>query len=626
MTGESQRDDDNDDFLDDDFVIEDIAPKNEDLDRLFETPPGHSKAGAAAAEPDAEDVLFAEPELGYAAPTTFQGGPEFAEGAAGTWDGDALDLEAEAASNLGAPPEAMAAAEASFAKELDSLLQGDDDFALDSEQELEVIGAGAAGAGDGISEFEQSGPFVLDDGDGMWQDESADSGDELGVPLGAASGDEQVAPEPGWEPLPAARVDDLAEVGEVARAEADEPYEAADADADPVYGEAFADGAEPELVGVAAEAEGHDIYVQDEDDNEVIGARERGGRGFRVLLPLAATLTVLAAGAVVVLRPEWLGLRLQPERVQQAEITRPTVAVPVPTPAGPAPVVAVTEPPPVAPPTPPPVEPPPPAPVEPTPPTVVVSEPPPADPAPPVAVEPPSPEVPPVAVEPPAPADPALPVVTAPTPELPGWPVLPAVTASPKGADGLPQQRNRLVRVSDDLMIGEPDDLDGRTRSADGVAPGSRAFAQLQNGNFFIGNVKTADAQRITLRVDNGEVTIPRAAIARLTELGSADYEDLQKVTSGFVRLTNNNRLVGGILSGIADDHVVLEFRKNRVMLPKALVGQVVQGEGDAAIRLDTTREEDDWLRRLIERQLGSGTGAEPPTPPTPPQGSQSPR
>lgn len=58
-------------------------------------------------------------------------------------------------------------------------------------------------------------------------------------------------------------------------------------------------------------------------------------------------------------------------------------------------------------------------------------------------------------------------------------------------------------------------------------------------------------------------------------------------------------------------------------MLPKALVGKVVQGEGDAAIRLDTTREEDDWLRQLIERQLGSGTGAEPPTPP---QGSQSPR
>jgi hypothetical protein len=286
----------------------------------------------------------------------------------------------------------------------------------------------------------------------------------------------------------------------------------------------------------------------------------------------------------------------------------------------------------VTPPAPTPVDPPVPTAVDPPTPTVVVVEPPPVPPVVPAAVDPtpPAPPVmPPVAVDPTPPTDPVqpvdpvLPVVTAPTPELPGWPTPTVVAEVPRGPDGLLQQRQRLVRVNDDLMIGEPDDLGGRTRNTAGVAPGSRAFAQLQNGNFFIGNVKAADTQRITLRVDSGEVTIPTAAIARLTELGSTDYEDLQKVTSGFVRLTNNNRLVGGILSGIADDHVVLEFRKNRVMLPKALVGQVVQGEGDAAIRLDTTREEDDWLRRLIERQLGNGTGAEPPSPP---QGSQSPR
>jgi hypothetical protein len=118
-------------------------------------------------------------------------------------------------------------------------------------------------------------------------------------------------------------------------------------------------------------------------------------------------------------------------------------------------------------------------------------------------------------------------------------------------------------------------------------------------------------------------------AIARLTELGSVDYEELQRVTSGFVRLRNNNRLVGGILSNIADDHVVLEFRKNRVILPRSLVGEVVQGESESAIRIDTTSEEDDWLRRLAEREVGAGANGAAPAPvpaPAPAPGDRSPR
>lgn len=77
-------------------------------------------------------------------------------------------------------------------------------------------------------------------------------------------------------------------------------------------------------------------------------------------------------------------------------------------------------------------------------------------------------------------------------------------------------------------------------------------------------------------------MTLRNFEVARLTELGSSDYEQLQKAASGFVRLTNNNRLVGGILSRIADDHIVLEFRSNRVMLPRSAIGEVVQGESDA--------------------------------------------
>ena len=146
--------------------------------------------------------------------------------------------------------------------------------------------------------------------------------------------------------------------------------------------------------------------------------------------------------------------------------------------------------------------------------------------------------------------------------------------------------------------------------------PGSRAFAQLHNGNYFIGKVKVIGGESITLRVETGEVTLDVGEIAQLTRLGSADYDQLQKVTKGFVRLTNNNRLVGGILSQIADDHVVLEFRSNRVMLPKSLIGEIVSGDEDQSVRLGTTQEEDSWLRKIAERELGGGQGA--PVTPTP--------
>jgi hypothetical protein len=74
---------------------------------------------------------------------------------------------------------------------------------------------------------------------------------------------------------------------------------------------------------------------------------------------------------------------------------------------------------------------------------------------------------------------------------------------------------------------------------------------------------------------------------------------------------------VGGILSQIADDYVVLEFRKNRVMVPRSAIGSLVKGDDDLTVRLDTTGEEDEWLRRLAERELGTGQPMMPPSPTT---------
>lgn len=683
MSGASERNDD--DFLDDDFVIEDLAGKNDDLDQLFTAPPAKPARPAGAppaegAEADADDLLFTDHTQGLRPSEEFAGRTPFHEQSASQWTGDGLELE-----EVGVPPEPGAAAEPAdpqlvaaeerFTEELDTLLRTEEEFAVDSDSELELVDGTTAG--DGISEIEQSGPFVLDDGEGAWQEDGEDAAEPQTVGAGADDGqeapfaeaaeldgealvaqrlDDDATAEPGWEPLPSANVDQLAEVGEVARVD-EEPA--------PVAESAPAD---------LAEVEGHEIYAEEAAAPVLIGPRP-GKRGGMLRLLVAAVL-LLGASAAVVLRPEWLGLRIEPERLPQARIDRPKVeidrpapvvpkpqpgevlvqrdpkagaqgaggatdpvaVVPVPTtnpgePSAPSPnepFEATPAPGPTAVPVavpngqpatgqpvavqPAPVDAPMPLPVQPTVPDVT------PDPTPPVAVQPePSPPtgvggeplpVPPSGDPIASTGTPGLPVVVSAPSDKPegeaGWPVAKASPSVPSGT-GAP----RLVRVGDDLMLGEHVTPGARAGVVDGVMPGSRAFAQLHNGNYFIGSVKCVGADTITLKVGEGEVTLRTLEVARLTELGSSDYEQLQKAASGFVRLTNNNRLVGGILSHIADDHIVLEFRSNRVMLPRSAIGQVVQGDGDEGVRLDTTREEESWVKRLAERQLGTGQGPE---------------
>lgn len=697
MTGDSQRQDD--DFLDDDFIIEDIAGKNDDLDQLFTTPAAaKNKAGAAAPEQDADDVLFTDHTQGLNPSERFQGGPPFGEASKTQWNGDSLELdEVGVPGDVGKSPDReLEAAEERFASELGSLLkkEKDEDFALDSDGELELVGQ--APAADGISEIEQSGPFVLDDGEGNWQvdDDTAAAppavGDEAEVvavgaedgagdaavgegadadsPVGLQDAAQEAPVEPGWEPLPATSMDQLSEVGEVARVDGEGQDEAA------------APVETPATASELAAVDGHDVYAAEAPAPVLVGPRKAAGRGGSVLRALVAAALLFGTGAAVVLRPQWFGLHVEPERVQNARIERPkvdvaiappTVAAAKPTPAGkptpgtpksagndpkasdpaandpkegapkPADPVAVAPQPvtgeptakPVAPT--PPVETPPvavtePTPVQPTPKPEIPTAPEPAEPTP-VAVAPtpvgPTPTTP---TPTPTPTNPTVgeatpiastPVAVTPTPVVAPEPAAPSVAAPKGGPDAWPVAKgdepeaagaakpSRLVRVGDDLMVGDVSEGKRPAGIVDGVLPGSRAFAQLHNGNYFIGSIKCVGDQTITLRIGEGEVTLPTAEVARLTELGSTDYEALQKATAGSVRLTNNNRLVGGILSHVADDHIVLEFRSNRVMLPRSAVGEVVQGEGEAAVRLDVTREEDDWVKNLAERQLGTGAG-----------------
>lgn len=398
---------------------------------------------------------------------------------------------------------------------------------------------------------------------------------------------------------------------------------------DEAFADAAAEAAPGDFLGLAADeaqqfaadaadeaaADATEAYeaVADEAMAPVLaGPAPAGARWGIVFASAAATLALVAGAAVVVLRPQWVGIPgQQAQAVAIAKVERPHVEVDLLPPAvvavdaspvaPPAPVAAqaVTPPAPVAVVTP-----------EPTPPAAEPASAP-LTPIPMVA-EPleatkpePTPVVaqatPPAAV--PAPTPDATPAAVAPSPSV-AWPVARGGDAA--RASGARKPIGTLVRVGDDTMLGEADADVGERRVVDGVIPGVKAFAQLRNGNFFIGSVKSVDAAQVTLRTPEGEVTLGKAELTRLTGLGSADYEALQKATDGFVRLTNSNKLVGGILSQIADDHVVLEFRSNRVILPRSAVGEVVAGPQGEGVRLGTTSEENDWVRKLAEREVGA--------------------
>lgn len=555
-----------------------------------------------------------------------------------------------------------------FEIESDSELEeaGETDFDLDSDTELEIVGGDTFEVSDAAGDGTPQEAFVVDDGSGPgagdWQDQDAelptlepvaedagpmqvlDAASELARMNPDADPDAELDGEAGemeyeyigelsesageaegpngdesWEALPEHNVDQLAEVEEEGQADhsfVPEPLESA-ASADP---------------------EEHDeLYTEAEDDPEVVGGHRDGPRLLGTVTALAALLIVGLGTATLVLRPELVGLSFGPEKVEIVQLARPVVKIAVEQPPLPVAVGATTETPtgggdePVG--------------GDPgtgAPTTGGTTDPGQTDPGQtdpgqtdPGQVDPGQSD--PGQTEPgqtdpgqtdpgqtdpgqtdPGQTDPGVgvaaggepestgpQVVPVPTPvpgETSSWPV--PVTARPTGGPDRAVDRTALLRAGDDLMIGNSEDLPER-EGMDGLRPGARAFAQLENGNFFIGSVKAVDTEFVTLRVDDGgEVSIKRAHLARLTGLGTADYVDLQKATAGAVRLRNNNRLVGAILESIRDDHIILGTKKNRVMLPRSAINEIEERNNDSGVRIGTTSEEDAWLRAVSERQL----------------------
>lgn len=506
--------------------------------------PGWGDLGSPVdAEADVEDVLFA----GGAAETT--AGSSFDSQGASTWEG------------ANATPQEMGLP-VSGADEVQEIELGDDEESADFSDDSRFFGERAI-APRSLSQIRSRAPVpaASDSADPghQFEDTQTDGGyssqlKELGAPEDAD-----------WEEEEYAEDQATAEVGDAGE------YEEYEDDGEPYAADGYADD---------------DQVEEDHGDVEVayaapvpvaggfIGGRQRRrGVGLRrAVAAAAAVLVVGLAAAVVVLKPEWLGVVPHATLVDRTEVVRPQV-------------VALT----IAPPQ---AE----FPDEIAPPIDPVAG----------GSETTDPIVTPLPEPVPVGGDPDLgPVVESPDPLL-------VVDPKPSGEtqpEDPPQSPvDGLVAVGDELRIGgrvEPDPPGLRAAvhpmAADLIA-GSQAVVKLQNGNYFIGRVNKFDAVNLTLRLTNGEIKLPFDRVVGLASLSESEVKSLETGKNGFVRLRNRNRLFGSIEELGLIDHVVLSNGGNRVIIPREAIEEIGKARADGVQMTDDL--DDAWVRQMIEQRL----------------------
>ncbi|MGE3173193.1 MAG: hypothetical protein AB7O97_11265 [Planctomycetota bacterium] len=590
------------------------------LDQLFEQDPARGaakkKPADGDAEPDSDDLLFQAGDPEAAGSEQFGERQQFSDESRGKWGGHSMSAD-----EIGIPVES----EPGF-------MSSDDDLGFDGDEELQLV--------DDESLLESAAAQADEEptleGDAAYDE--AYEGDETYAEQPAAAGlqeeefaiyedDEQLDARPdgaelGYDPDQASDEDLVLDEGEVlgeslevetedvvgdseffvldegehsGQLLADEPLPAdsypVEEGWEPVGAEGDASdeswmepepAAEPvaggveDLALVTADGTGEfDEQYYEESGPEVVAAAPRThGRVLRMLSSLAAAVMVVGAGAVVVLRPEWLGLHFEPQLVERVQVARPSIDLQVPAPPLPAPP-QVTTPGHTGDPVTPPVQ-------------VVQNDPNQL----PIPVEP-------VDRETPVDPDP-IPTPGTGDPVAVGDP-----TPRPTQPQALPQQElPRFLPAGDSLWVGTLDPREREVGDWANVRLGGKAFAQLYNGNFFIGSVKAVASDALILKVAAGEVTLRRDELEKVTTLDSDDYAELQRATTGFLKLSNQNRLVGAILKSVVDDNYVLQMRSDRIVVPKSAVEKVVEQPGVDNLRFGTANDEEQWLRAVATRQL----------------------
>ncbi|MEC7584637.1 MAG: hypothetical protein VYE77_09980 [Planctomycetota bacterium] len=530
-------------------------------------------------ESDAADVLFQEIRPQNVS-ESFEAREPFREEGGRAWAGNALPAD-----EIGVPVDQDA-----------HLI--DDDLGFDGDQELELV-SDDAGLTDGApvnqgaaSTDDDWAPvasqFVEDVTDGETTQEVVDEVDgdfflleDCDEEEFAAEEQPEYPVEAGWEPMAEGQQEDPWSDDDAQHHEAD--YE------QDLYGEAAGleevEGEFAHQVDHDSEHLGDELYHSEQAPTPVAVAPRRSMHVMRMVASLAAAIMVVGAGAVVVLRPEWFGLQFEPSLVERVQVNRPAVQVAVATPALPEVVAPQTG-----------------SQAE----SVAASE----------------------GGEAPADGPSVQPEVVAPLPVVPE-PVVPApvipstneevVTPQLGAASMVPEAplESPDMPAGQELLIGQFVPERQQTSWAN-VQLCSRAFAQLYNGNFFIGMVKSFAEGSLLLRVPDGEVRLARDEVQALTTLDSVEYAELQKATSGSLRLSNNNRLSGAILDSVVDDNYVLQMRADRIVVPKSVVAQFEQQGGSEALQFGDENAETQWLRELAVRHLRAMSVGEEPEDPLP--------
>jgi hypothetical protein len=586
----------------DDTTPENLGP-NDGLDPFFEQ--GPKKSGnkqkqkpsfGQPADADPEDMLFAAPAASDGEePPLGQPGRQFDEEVRSQWAGRGMSPD-----EIGIPVENSR-----------SHFDNDDELGIDSEQELELVddenglsrnedsdeivledSEAVAEAADAVAADDDllgGEVFVLDDGDAVADGEEVEHVDETDTIYASEDADpEQQGNEGNYgdnpedqegttllaeEPLPADGYP-VEEGWEPVEAEADDTGLQTEGEGEVEAQPEEADESEPNYRRQShfevLEGGGEDAPAE----SVVLEMAPYRGRTLRLVGSLAAAMLVLGAAGVVVLSPEWVGLKLDPQLSDRVEVARPDTGPRVPQPAPPklAPQPVPT---PIASPS---------LPAQPSTEGVLHSEP---------VV--------------PTPSEPSTtaPVVSEPAPVEPG----PQIAAS---------ELPRYQPAGETLWIGQFDPLAEPVEQWTDIRPGSKAFAQLQNGNFFIGSVKGVARDALIMTVKQGEVSLPRKEVTKLTALDSTDYFDLQRATTGFLKLSNKNRLVGAILESVVDDQYIIQMRSDRIVVPRSEVEQVVQHPASDNLRFGSLGDEEEWLRQVAARQLKAmrtGKAAEPALP-----------
>ncbi|MEM7202161.1 MAG: hypothetical protein AAF628_17970 [Planctomycetota bacterium] len=177
------------------------------------------------------------------------------------------------------------------------------------------------------------------------------------------------------------------------------------------------------------------------------------------------------------------------------------------------------------------------------------------------------------------------------------------------------QPAEELIEVGEELRVGERAEMAPRPPAeaaplagATDLVAGDQAFAELSNGNYFVGNLKAVRGDDLTLSVDRGEVTLLVEELRSVGSVQSPEFAKLRRSRPGFIRLTNQNRLRGSIVSMGDGNSVALDLQSSRIVIPESAI-QEITADQPAGVRVNA--DDDAWIRQLVERRIEQ-TGSQP--------------